>query len=61
MQRSGNPFIRVSILDLMDSAIEMKEGICWKISVWQMSWLSVILLFNNIRDDCIHGQVRETE
>ena len=26
MQRSGNPFIRVSILDLMDSAIEMKEG-----------------------------------
>ena len=25
--------------ELMDSAIEMKEGIYWKISVWQMSWL----------------------
>ena len=38
-----------------------ERGICWKIYVWQMSWLSVILLFNNIPDDCIHGEVRETE
>ena len=35
----GNPCVRVTTLDIVDSAIEMKEGICWKIYVWQMSWL----------------------
>ena len=45
----------------MDSAIEMKE-VCWKIAVWQMNWLSVILLVNNVLEDfIISGQVLETE